>query len=477
MFVGRKEQLDRLNSLWRKNSASLVVISGRRRIGKSTLVEEFALRSKCRFIEIEGLADDGKMSNRKQIDNFCERLAHATGAPMARADSWPAAFDALEFALKDDAKTIVFLDEISWMGKRDSSFAAFLKSAWDTQFSRHRHVILVLAASVSAWIQENILHSKAFVGRVSVDIMLQELSLSECCQFWGEKATRVNPLEMLDVLSVTGGVPKYLQEMDPSLSAEENIRRMCFLPDGYLFKDFERIFQDSFMGTLQAKAKIVEVLAEGAVTVSELAMKLGVGPNGHLTEDLKELSQAGFVAPSIGLNPETGRPARAVRYRLKDNYVRFYLKYIRPRYEAIQAGLYHYRSLEQMAGIESVFGLQLENLVLNNLKSLCPLIGLGPQLILSAAPYFRKGGKRGAGVQVDLLIQTPKSAYVIEIKRRKWIGIGIEDEVREKVVRLGLGRDKSVRTVLVYAGELSAEVEERGYFDYLVPVEALVRNS
>ena len=119
-FFGREQQLEKLAALWRKSTSSFVVIAGRRRIGKSTLVEEFAARSQCEFIELVGLAPDAKMTNQRQINNFCERLAKATGMPEAKADCWPKAFDALEAALKRRGRKVVFLDEISWMGKYDT---------------------------------------------------------------------------------------------------------------------------------------------------------------------------------------------------------------------------------------------------------------------------------------------------------------------------------------------------------------------
>ena len=78
------------------------------------------------------------------------------------------------------------------------------------------------------------------------------------------------------------------------------------------------------------------------------------------------------------------------------------------------------------------------------------------------------------GLQIDLLIQTPKALYVIEIKRRKHISASIENEVHDKIRRLRAPRDKSVRSVLVYEGELAPEVVENGYFDYIVPVERLL---
>lgn len=474
MFIGRKYYLDCLDALWRKPSASLAVISGRRRIGKSTLVETFAAQSRCRFIELSGLAPDRTMNDAKQIAHFCERLAQATGLPEAKADGWPKAFDALEAALSvKEVKTVVFLDEISWLGGYNSSFAAYLKNAWDTQFSRHGKLIFILAGSVSAWIHDNILQAKGFVGRISLDVTLPELSLSESRQFWGHGGHRTALRDILDFLSVSGGIPKYLQEMDPSLPAAENIRRLCFTPEGYLFKDFDSIFSDVF-GRAEEKRRILEILADSATTPSELAAQLGIEANGHLSAALRDLAEAGFIAAGAGRNPENGAPLRETRYRLRDNYTRFYLKYIVPRAPAIREGFFNFVSLEQLPGWETIMGLQFENLVLNNMNALCAQIGLAGRLVVSAAPYCRRKSASSPGVQIDLLIQTPKSVYVIEVKRRARFSVAIEEEVQEKVERLRLPRGVSVRTVLVYDGLLAPEVEEDGYFDYLVPVERLL---
>lgn len=85
MFVGRDYQLELLSSVWAKESPSLVVVSGRRRIGKSTLVERFAERSRCQFVEIEGLPPDETMTNERQLANFCERLGRASARRRARS--------------------------------------------------------------------------------------------------------------------------------------------------------------------------------------------------------------------------------------------------------------------------------------------------------------------------------------------------------------------------------------------------------
>ena len=83
-----------------------------------------------------------------------------------------------------------FLDEISWMGRYDSAFAGFLKTAWDTSLSKKTKLILVVAGSVSAWIQQNIQKSKGYVGRLSLDLTLNELPIADCLGFWGGAASR-----------------------------------------------------------------------------------------------------------------------------------------------------------------------------------------------------------------------------------------------------------------------------------------------
>ena len=131
----------------------------------------------------------------------------------------------LDKAIDNRRRTVVLLDEISWMGGYDPDFPGYLKTAWDTMFSRHDKLVLVLCGSVNAWIKKNILDSTGFVGRFSRDYVLGELTLAESAKFWKSAADRLAPREIFDVLAITGGIPRYLEEIDPGLSADENIRR------------------------------------------------------------------------------------------------------------------------------------------------------------------------------------------------------------------------------------------------------------
>lgn len=474
MFVGREEQLEQLKSLWRKPTSSLVTCRGRRRIGKSTLIEEFARRNRVRFIKLEGVEPQSGVDNETQLRAFASQLAEQTGCDENPPENWFKAFARLAGVINRREKTVVLIDEISWMGKYDVSFAGELKYAWDNRFSKNPKLIMVLCGSVSSWIDKYILKSKGFVGRPSLNLFVTELSLNESAEFWRRGGCRVSSTDVIDVLSVVGGVPKYLENVDPALSADENVKRLCFTSGGVLVDEFDDIFNDVFDANLGPKKRILAALGGGEMTPTEVSEKLGVENNGHLSAYLDELELAGFIARDTGRNPQTGKMSKVVRYRISDNYTRFYLKYIEPSRELIRKGTFTFASLAQLPGWESVLGLQFECLIYNNLREILRRIGLEQTLVLSAAPYRQNPTTRAAGCQIDLLIQTRRMIYATEIKRRRSIGEWVVSEVEEKLSRFKVARNLSVVPVLIYDGELSKRVEADGYFGWVISARELL---
>ena len=473
MFIGREREIEDLTGFWGRDQGVLITCRGRRRIGKSTLISEFASRTAKTFISIVGLAPRKGMTDARQRRNFCEKIAEYAERDYVAADTWSKAFRQLDELLVDCGRTVVLLDEISWMGGYDLDFAGYFKEAWDTYLHRHRDLIVVLCGSVSAWIAENILNSTGFVGRDSFDIELGELSLADSVKLFGPMSERLSTTEKLDLLSLTGGVPKYLEEVRPELSVDDNYRRLCFLPRSLLFREFNETFREVFGVRMTTRGRILRLLLDGGLSSSELAEQEGKQPNGTYADALRDLQLAGFVAEDAGLSPLTGKPVKQSRYRVKDNYARFYLKNIEPRAAAIKAGLFEFSSLEQLNGWDSILGLQFQNLILNHVTDLFPRLGLGKSLVLSAAPYVQNATKRNRGCQIDLLIRTERMLMVVEVKRKKQIGHEIIAEVEEKVRRLRHDRRLSIRTALVYDGNLSASVPADRYFDFIVPVDEL----
>ena len=359
------------------------------------------------------------------------------------------------------------------MGAYNPDFAGILKIAWDRFFSRRERLVVVLCGSVSAWIAQNILNSTGFVGRDSLDLELGELPFATCMDLLGPQGRHLSVNERIDFLSITGGVPKYLLEIHPEYSVEENVRRMCFTRNGLLFREFDETFASVFGRATASRRKALESLADRPASVSEFAVRAHAPASGRLSKILQDLQHAGFVGKDAGLNPMTGEPLRQERYRISDNYTRFFLKCIEPHRQSIEQGLFRFAALEQLANWDGIMGLQFENLVVGHKAELFPLLGLDRSLILSAAPYIRRP-KSGEGLQIDLLVQTKKSFFVVEAKRQRRIPYEVVDEVERKVKLLPAPADKSIRTALVYSGELDRRIEADHGFDFIIPASRLV---
>ncbi len=243
-----------------------------------------------------------------------------------------------------------------------------------------------------------------------------------------------------------------------------------------LREDFDEMFSDVITAQPTFTGQVLHQLVDGPRTAAEIAAALGLEKGGNTSSALDRLVEAGLAARDHGRNPETRKPVRDRRYRLKDNYSRFYLKYVEPVKNVIDDGSYAFATLEQLKGIDTVFGLAFENLIVNHYRELLPRLGLSKALIESAAPFAKRGcaRKNAQGCQIDLLIQTAQSCCLIEIKRRKELGDEAIEGMKAKLAALSLPKGVSIRTALVYAGRLAPTVEAAGYFSSIVDVRELL---
>jgi AAA+ ATPase superfamily predicted ATPase len=459
-FVGRGDELAALRDLTEKRAASLVVITGRRRIGKSRLVEEFASRNeRYRQVFISALPPQSGVTAQMQRQAFAEQMQAALELPPVESRNWMDLFSHLARATSR-GRWIILLDEVSWMGANEPEFLPKLKVVWDQNLKKNPQLILILCGSVSSWLDKNVLSSTGFVGRVSLSLRVDELPLQYCSAFWGPSGSRVSSYDMLKVLSVTGGVPRYLEELIARQSVDENIRRLCFRPEGLLYREFDQIFSGLFDRRAPTYRKIVAALAEGHGTMRRILDRLEAEKGGVMSEYLDDLALAGFIHRDYTWDLRTRSTSKLSRFRLKDNYLRFYLKYILPRHRQIEDGRVARAPLSALPGWDTMMGLQFENLVLQNRRFIWDRCGLTPSEIEQDGPYFRSATKSRSGCQIDYLMQTrPGPLYVCEIKfSRERISTDVERQMREKLDRLIIPRHCSAIPVLIHAGEVSETV-------------------
>jgi uncharacterized protein len=471
-FIGREAEMARLKGLLSSRAASLIVVRGRRRIGKSRLLAEFGKEIKSYFFS--GNPPALKTTAQSQREVFVKQLER-NGIPGIQPDNWGNIFWHLSKHTQKGRILIVF-DEISWMGGKDPEFLGHLKTAWDMYFSKNPQLVFALCGSISSWIEKNILRNTGFLGRIIIDMVLEELPLKSCNAFWHPKETRVTAYEKFKVLSVTGGVPFYLERIKPNLSAEQNIRDLCFVKGSLLMREFDEIFSDLFSRRKGIHKEIVTCLANGPKELAEICKELGKKQGGLYSQYLDELGKAGFVRREFSWDVKSGKYGKLSRYRLSDNYLRFYLKYIGPNRVKIEQEKVP-ESMLSYPGLEGIMGLQFENLVTHNYKALWKAMGISAEEVVVDGPFFQKTTKKQSGCQIDYMIQTRfHTLYLCEVKFKKdKIEKKICEEMEEKRRRLTIPRHFSIRPVLIHVNGVCESVLEARYFAKIIDFSELLK--
>lgn len=469
-FIGRKRQLQGLTQLRKNPGASLAVLRGRRRIGKTRLAEEFSHAYDKKYF-FAGLAPQAGITDVDQRKEFLRQM-YEQKIPCYPSDDWGDLFTQLANHCHLGETLIVF-DEITWMCLNDPTFLPKLKNAWDYQFKKNDDLIFIISGSNSAWIKRNILSSTGFFGRISYRNNLDELSLHQCNQFWGKAKDKISSFEKLKVLAVTGGIPRYLEEIQPNLTAEQNILRLCYQPEGLLFNEFDDLFKDLFARRDERYKDIIKALVDGNTNIDSIAEALNRKKGGDLSSALEELAEDGFITRLYSWNIKSGKQLENTsRFFVKDNYFRFYIKYILPFKHRIEMG----EMDELPPGWEGILGLQFEHLLINNRKSLHRILHIPANEIVFSNPYLQRETKLHKGCQIDYMVQTKFNVlYICEIKfSKRELSPDVITEVKQKIAQLQIPRGFSLRPVLVHVNGVSDELVARDYFANIIDFAELL---
>lgn len=306
--------------------------------------------------------------------------------------------------------------------------------------------------------------------------MLEERPLQSCQAFWHPKESLITAYERFKVLAVTGGVPFYLERIKPNLSAEQNIRELCFTKGGLLVREFDEIFSDLFSRRKGIHKELVTCLAAGPKELAQICKELGKSQGGLYSQYLDELVKAGFVRRDFTWDLKSGKYGRLSRYRLSDNYLRFYLKYIFPIRVKIEQGKVPESMLNTLPSWDVVMGLQFENLVIHNYRSLWEMLNVSAEEIVMDGPFFQNSTTKQPGCHIDYMIQTRfQTLYLCEVKFKKdKVGRAILKEMEEKRKRLKVPRNFSIRPVLIHVNGVEDSVLEEHYFDKVIDFSQLL---
>lgn len=454
-FIGRQGYLNKLQSLWKLGRSRAVAVYGRRRVGKTALIDRFA-EGKPAYL-FEALEGEDTAS---QVRHFLDQLAKRTGQAHLRDlnyKDWPQAFDLLTQFLSKEKNAVLFLDELPWMAAGRSKLVAILKHYWDRHWKNHPHLLLILCGSAASWMVKNVVRSKAFYGRLSESFLIEPLKPFEVEEFIGRKRGQK---EALEYLLCFGGIPRYLEEFDFNRSFELNVEKTCFSASGFFTEEADKIFYNQFHETLLYR-KIVDALLKAPLTLQEVSDLLSMPSGGGLKLYLDNLAAAGIVEgiPEI----RRFRVGKTKAYHMVDEFLRFDRHFIRPNRAALGRGPEKNRFTRFTAGKWDPFlGYAFERFCMKYRYAIAELLEFGDKLAGCGGLAERTAG----GYQYDLVYL--RRDDVITLCEAKYFtappSTALIREMEDKIKKTPFPRGVTIEKVLISNQEASKPLKESGYF-------------
>lgn len=463
-FIGRENELELLRD-WNKNSSKLTVIYGRRRVGKTRLVEEYTKNET--IYKFEGIEGQSKKNQQKAFLSQLSLQCTAPGIGELSPQNWNGLLLLLS-NLIGPKPCVVFFDEFQWMAADRKELVSYLKYSWDNIFTPNNKVHLILCGSLSSFMVKNVLKSKALYGRVETEINLKPLFLPVIISAFAKKRSL---REFVELYMAIGGIPQYLKMIDFSKSVFLNLQRLCFSANGYLVKELDRILISHF-GKNKIYRNILICLARNRWRSREQIQKAGrVGSGGRISEYLENLELAGFLEKYVSVDKPNG--IRNARYRIADPYLLFYFNFIYPNYKKInQPGepfpIAHFLPEKQYLPWQ---GFAFERICLQHYRLIAEKLGFGA-VRYEAGSWFKKG-LQNTKAQIDLIYARADGVLTLcEIKfTRNKIGKEVIKDIEKKIETLPNPKQLAVEKVLITAAEPTKPLLNEGYFNGILTIE------
>ncbi len=462
-FVGRKFELGQLNGFYREETGRILVLYGRRRIGKSALIQQF-LRGK-KSLYFEGLEHE---TTPNQIKNFTFHLANQLNQPhlkKTKFDSWVGLFDFMTQNVFIKNKKVVFvLDELQWLAAGQSKLLNQIKSYWDLYWKK-QGVLLILCGSIAQFMVKKVIRSKALYGRIDFELLVQGLQPSEIKQILPNKDSS----EVLRYMLLLGGVPKYFDLLRQNKSFEQNINSLMFQSGGFFVLEFEKIFYSQFREHLTYKSIAVK-LSQKNMSLEEIARSLKLSSGGSLKSYLEHMEMAGFVLAYTSIDKHS---RKSKKYKLADEFIIFYIKYILPHIKEISHNkdqhLFHRYVKPKWA---PWLGIAFELFCQKNSALIAKKLAF-EEYVEKAGPLF----SNSKGYQFDLVFyRTDKIISVCEMKYYdRPVDTDVIKEFSDKLKKFKAPRGYTIEKILISQFGASAALEKSGFFDHFLNVYDLLK--
>ena len=405
-IVNREKEIQELEARYNSNKPEFVAIYGRRRVGKTFLINSvFENRFTFKHSGLSPISNTKKSSSSKlknQLIHFYNSLLSNGLVNEKCPTSWLEAFYLLEKLLeqKEDAnKMVVFLDEIQWMDTPKSDFITGLESFWNSWVSYSHNVLLIVCGSSTSWVLDKLINNHGgLYGRLTKWINLKQFNLYECEKYIKSLNIEMSRYDITLAYMTLGGIPYYLEKLKREYSLAQNLDRLFFAKDAELKDEFDRLFSSIFTNheTIQRIVKAINTKKRG-LTRNEIISLCNLKSSGDLSMMLKALENGGFVMKYASF----GESKRETYYKLVDPFCLFYLNFVDEKNNNNDS--YWSNNIDSQKTIVWK-GLAFENACFNHIKQIKNKLGISG-VTTNESVWSKKGNDDEYGTQIDLIIE------------------------------------------------------------------------
>lgn len=446
-LIGREKEIKRLTKVMKEKEAQLVIVYGRRRVGKTFLVNEF-FENKFDF-KFTGAYNRPRQ---EQLKNFILELNHYSDEKYDNPKDWTEAFFLLRDYLEkkgSDEKQVVFFDEMPWMDSQLSGFLPAFEWFWNSWGSARKNLVFIVCGSSTSWLVKNIDNNKGgLFNRRTCRIILSPLDLYNTEKYLNSRDIYWSRYDIALCYMIMGGIPFYLRLLDRELSLNENIDMIFFNKMSELWDEFDQLFQTLFKNSDQY-IKIVEALSQKkkGLARGEISKATKIPANGDLTQMLSDLEKSGFIR----VNTKFGNKSKEKTYQLCDYFTMFYLRFVRDNYGKDE---HFWSNTTDNPSRNAWQGLTFEQICKDHIAQVKKKLGI-PGILSTVSSWYKQGNDDEKGAQIDMLID--RRDHVISLCEDKFstqpyeITKEYDESLKNKVAvfREATGTRKTIQVAMI----------------------------
>ena len=417
-FVDREKELEFLEQEYRREGSSLVILYGRRRVGKTALATKFMEGKPALYFLV---TEESEQQNRNA---FKDAVADFCGNELLKSASlqqWEPIFKA--FCEKpSDQKLLLILDEFQYLGKSDPAFPSVFQKIWDT-FLKQQSVMVILCGSLISMMESQTLsYSSPLYGRRTGQLRLRQIPFSHYGQFFPEKSHK----DLIEYYAVTGGVPKYIELFHDTGDIYTAIQRSILSKSSFLFDEPNFLLQRE-VSEIGSYFSVMKAIAAGNQKLGKIAGVLEVKQTG-LSKYLKTLVDLDLLEREVPVTEENPEKSKRGLYKIKDNFMLFWFRFVYPNMGLIESG-------NEQAAMNRIRA----NLVDHHISYIYEDVCREKMWQLAAAGQwdflFDKVGRWWGNTEIDLIALDSQGANIIFGECKYWegpVGVNVLNSLMEK---------------------------------------------